>query len=201
MGIIDANVKTSKCEKQFFQTLPEQVEALAWFLKKKEEEGYCFDKILDAGSGKNVISDNLKSQGYGVTTIDKYFPADINADFLEHDFEKSFHVVASNPPYKGKEKYEFIEKALKISLNCFFLLPLQILNYIEFCEYLDKKEEYMGRLTLYPKVILNPDGKLIQGGNTGYGWFWLSNSKRDGYPFEIFIDTRKYRKQLNITSV
>jgi len=201
MSIIDANIKTSTDPRQFFQTLPEQVEALVWFLRLKGKEGCSFVDILDAGSGKNVISNTLKKHGFNVTTIDKYFPAYIEDDFLTHEFKTLFNAVVSNPPYKGSEKYDFIEKALTISTDCFFLLPLQNLNYIEFCEYIDKKEEYMGRLTLYPKVILNPAGKLIQGGNTGYGWFWFSCLKRDGYPFEIFVDTRKYRDQLNITSV
>jgi len=194
MSIIDANIKTSKCEKQFFQTLPEQVDALLLWLKYNNFEAPL--KILDAGSGKGRIANKFKTAGYNVTTIDKHFEADIKGDFLKHNFKDRFNIVVSNPPYisRDKTKYQFIDKALEIADTVIFFFPLQMLNYIYFCEnYLDK-ENYIGRLTLYPKVILNPEGKLKQGGNTGYGWFIFGRIKNSSIPFEQFIDTRRFRK-------
>jgi len=196
LSVLDANIKTSKCEKQFFQTLPEQVDALCAFLLKSH-----FHKdisILDVGSGKGRIKEGLICNGFNnVKTNDLYFDSDFKGDFLKYDFNEvtEFNLVVSNPPYlsRDKQKYQFIDKALEISVNAIFLFPLQMLNYIYFCEnYLDTNK-YRGRLTLYPKVILNSEGKLIQGGNTGYGWFWFSRD-RYGEKFEEFVDTRKYRK-------
>lgn len=194
MSIVDANIKTSTCEKQFFQTLPEQVNALASFLEKRYHKGIS---ILDAGSGEGRIVNGLKSNGFeNIKTNDLYFDADFKGDFLKYPFKNTeFDLVVSNPPYisRDKKKYKFIDKALNIAESAFFMFPLQMLNYIYFCEkYLDT-DKYGGRITMYPKMILNSEGIIKQGGNTGYGWFWFSHEFSNN-KFEKFIDTRQFRE-------
>ena len=214
MGIIDANRRTNE-EHDFYQTLPCQVKCLCEYLDLDNKH------ILDAGSGKQVIAKQLIKSFPKA----KIFTSEENAktpdraqsDIVEFDFESDsvfvgelfpkpnygnffrvtngFDYIISNPPYSLKD--EFIEHALKLSKNVFMLFPLQVINYIEFCEKWLDNDQYCGRILMYPKVILNPEGEYIQGGNTGYAWFhWsadyipLDNPKEK---YEVIEDIRKYK--------
>ena len=47
---------------------------------------------------------------------------------------------------------------------------------------------------MYPKVILNPQGEYIQGGNTGYAWFhWENEPIEFSGIYEVIEDIRKYK--------
>jgi hypothetical protein len=135
------------------------------------------------------------------------FDFESNNIFSAADFPKSnygdffkvhtiFDFIISNPPYSLKD--EFIEHALERAKDVFMLFPLQVLNYIEFCEKWLDNEVYCGKILMYPKVILNSEGEYIQGGNTGYAWFhWskehLSKDINPKEKYEVFEDIRKYK--------
>lgn len=200
-------------EGDFFQTLPCQVRCLAEFLQLNEQS------VLDAGSGRGVISDILKMQfpyvDMKTSEINsethkseilefswdeelprhrEQFPTPDYGDFLQ--VKDQFDIIVSNPPYSLKD--EFITHALELArTDVFMLFPLQILNYIEICENWMDNPKYCGRITMYPKVILNQEGDYIQGGNTGYGWFHFSNrpliEDHSIDKYEVFMDIRKYK--------
>jgi len=213
MSMIDATRRTTDDEHDFYQTLPCQIKCLCEYLDLNDKH------VLDAGSGMGVISKQLRKSFPKVKleTSEKNFnnPSDKNIFFdfdcasgigNEEDFPKadfgdflevkgSFDCVISNPPYSQKDA--FIKHALEISKDVFMLFPLQVLNYISFCQNWLDNESYCGRILMYPKVILNPEGEYRQGGNTGYAWFhWTSIPKEDyqgpdGY--EAIEDIRKYK--------
>lgn len=214
MSIADSNRKTSKDEHDFFQTLPCQVKCLC------DHFDFTGLKILDAGAGKRIIADGIKkeypkvkiktseknsSNNYNKTSSfdfdnnkilsgNERFPRSSFGDFLK--VRKHFDYIISNPPYSQKDS--FIQHALNHAYNVVMLFPLQVLNYIYFCEKWLDNPKYLGRITMYPKVILNPGGNYIQGGNTGYGWFhWTNNNNIADEEvitkYEIFDDIRKYK--------
>jgi hypothetical protein len=211
MSILDANVRTNN-EHDFYQTLPCQIKCLCQYLDLTDQ------RVLDAGSGKQVISNQLRKsfpearietsevnssnpetdvitfdfETMGTTFHDK-FPEATHGDFL--NLNRKYDYIISNPPYSLKD--EFIEHALELSKHVFMLFPLQILNYIEVCEKWLDDDRYCGRILMYPKVILNAEGEYIQGGNTGYAWFhWSSDYLLVGNPklkYEVIEDIRKYK--------
>lgn len=213
MSIIDATRRTND-EHDFYQTLPCQIKCLCQYLDLNKKQ------VLDAGAGMQVITKNIKKvfplvkletsesnsknpeneiiefefdNGLNYL-VHNLFPVSSHGDFFK--VKTKYDYIISNPPYSLKD--EFIEHALKISKNVFMLFPLQVLNYIEFCEKWLDIDSYCGRILMYPKVILNPEGEYIQGGNTGYAWFHWSrlDSKDDSNPaekYEVIEDIRKYK--------
>lgn len=195
MSEISGLIKKSEDPKQFFQTLPEQVECFVDYMDGRISSL----SFIDAGSGEGAIANHLKSRGFtNVTTLDNNFPADIEMDFMDFTPDTKFDVCISNPPYTRKLKYAFIDKALEIADMAVMFYPLQCLNYIDFNErYLDT-DKYSGRVSMYPKMVLNPDGDHIQGGNTGYAWFIFSNSEwsaKSSKKYEYLYDIRKFKQK------
>lgn len=217
MSIMDATRRTTTDEHDFYQTLPCQINVLCALVD------FSRKKIIDAGAGKQVIanhikkhfprtavitseknSENIKSElaefdfdnPAAIVKSDK-FPPSVYGDFLS--VWRPFDIVASNPPYSLKD--EFITHSLEIADDVFMLFPLQVLNYIEFCEEWLDTPKYMGRITMYPKVILNPQGEYIQGGNTGYAWFhWSNKALPSPNKYEYFVDIRKYKNYVRKSS-
>lgn len=212
MSILDANVRTTEGLHDFYQTLPCQIKCLCSYM---DLNNYS---IIDAGSGKEVIAKQVKKSFKKATVVtseknssipdteinefnfksdknivDKnVFPTPDYGDFLT--VKDHFTYTISNPPYS--EKDNFISHALEISDHIVMLFPLQVLNYIDFCEKWLDNEKYCGRILMFPKVILNPEGTYIQGGNTGYAWFHWSNylSSVPSYEkYEIIEDIRKFK--------
>lgn len=212
MALQGSNMRTAeKNEHDFYQTLPCMVKCLCHHLDLKG------NVVLDAGSGTGVIANILRENNPRalVLTSEKHsagaevhmpvfdfddpgnaikentFPTADHGDFF--DVYDNFDYIISNPPYFLKN--EFMEHALRLSTHVFMLFPLQVINYIEFCENWLDNDKYCGRITMYPKVILNPQGDFLQGGTTGYGWFHWSNlppDPNDSQKYEVIDDIRKY---------
>lgn len=209
MSTFDALRRTTEDETDFYQSLPCQVKCLCNYVD--------FDRkvIIDAGSGKQIIANTI-SELYPqsvVLTSEKNpcgihneeilfdienpgierdaFPPAVFGDFLE--VSRKVDSVVSNAPYSMKD--DFISHGLELAPDVYMLFPLQIINYIEICENWLDSPFYMGRISMYPKVILNPRGEYIQGGNTGYAWFHWSTSqlnRKTPVKYEIFADIRKF---------
>ncbi len=181
MSIADSNRKKSKTD--VYPTLPEQISCL---INNFSFEGL---NIIDAGSGDGRIGNTIK-ESCNASCVDFAEISD-GVDFLA--VNKRYDMVVSNPPFSIKR--EFISHSMDIAENVIMLLPLQVLNYISFCNDFLDNGRYLGRVTMYPKLFMNSDGIYKQGGNTGYGWFvWNSVSEdMDGSKYEFFEDIRKYR--------
>jgi hypothetical protein len=227
MAIMDANRRTNE-EHDFYQTLPCQIKCLCQYLdlnKKRVLDAGAGMQVISKNIKKifpkvkietseinsnhpdsNVLEFNffftkqlayIAERDYGIKPVivnTNQFPISNHGDFFK--VRSRYDYIISNPPYSLKD--EFIEYALEIADHVFMLFPLQVLNYIEFCEKWLDNDSYCGRILMYPKVILNPEGEYIQGGNTGYAWFhWSglpseekSNTKEK---YEVIEDIRKYK--------
>ena len=225
MSIIEANRRTNE-EHDFYQTLPCQIKCLCQYLDLDGKfvldagsgnrriynqliESFpqiCVDsaEINSSHPDSEIVEFNFFSKqlayiaerDYGIKPSiieNNTFPKATHGDFLK--VTKKYDYIISNPPYSLKD--EFIEHALKIADHVFMLFPLQVLNYIEFCEKWLDNDLYCGRILMYPKVILNPEGEYIQGGNTGYAWFhWGTDYFSTDNPkvkYEVIEDIRKYK--------
>lgn len=66
-------------------------------------EGHISEVLKEYYPNNEVVSTDLVNRGYGEGEI----------DFLEHDYDRKFDVVITNPPFKYMR--EFVEKGLEIS--------------------------------------------------------------------------------------
>lgn len=134
--------------------------------------------VLDPCEGAGAISRVLTENNVAYTGID-LFP--ILQTTIKHDFltyTEKCPLIIGNPPYSKKN--EFIEHALTIAKEVYFILPMQIVNYNHFHRTFLNREEYKGRILMTPKFFmsdtLSGNEQLVRGGVSSYAWFhWVVN--------------------------
>ena len=192
VGIADSSQrKPRKDDRDFYQTPFPATRALIEFLNPPKDQ-----VILDPCEGKGAITQILREYHLPYKGIDLYpqLSSTEEQDFLH--YEESYKLIIGNPPYYLKN--DFIEKALTLAVDVWFILPMQVVNYNIFHrEYLDR-EDYIGRLLLTPKFIMSEESGVEvprYGGISSYAWFHWSSSGSSKGSIEHYADIKNYIKQ------
>jgi hypothetical protein len=183
----EANVK------DFYQTIPQMTFALLDVLK----HNFTPDtRVLDCCAGEGALSSVLRTYFKSVDEIDLFNTLN-PIDFLTYYPEEKYPLIVGNTPFSAK--YKFIDHALDVGQTFVTLFPGLSDCYNVTGRYKAKKE-YCGRISMYPKVMLEEtisgDGSFIQGGTQNYSWFmfdrtWYENAKMM-FPVEIVKDLHDY---------
>lgn len=143
--------------------------------------------FLDPCEGDGRIKLALRAPGRSSVGFDldpDYGPP---VDFLKH--HRPYDCICGNPPFSIKK--EFIDHSLGLSRYTVFILPMSVVSYNEIHSgYLDIPE-YMGRLLMTPKIIMNEAGSFKRKGVYSYAWFFWDTKCRTRGSWEYYWDMRK----------
>lgn len=149
------------------------------------------EPILEPACGNGAIMKVLLEQ-YGNVRGYDIQDKTIRCDFLKETEE--YGTIITNPPFSLAE--EFIDKALTLSNNIYFLLPLAYLHGKKrYDKFYNKKAQKLSEIfvfTRYPMLgdPLREDGKY-RTGMMVYAWFHFENNA-GLYPKINWIDNNKY---------
>ena len=163
--------------KDFYQTPTEATQAVLEIIKKLGIDPRS--KVLDPCCGKLSIYRRLCYYFVNVTKFDLNFTMR-RQNFLTS--KKKYDVIVMNPPY-GKLKYKFINHARGLAKHVFVLLPMQIVNYLDFHDNYMDIPEFVGKIKMTPKIFLHEGKELKPGGMSSYGWFYYNSD--NSYPASI----------------
>lgn len=184
-----------KFKKQdFYQTPKKATEILLEHLKQYQSLDFKNTSVLDPCAGKLAITDVLcKYFDKDMVTYFDLFPQDksIPVDFMEYSMQHD--LIIMNPPYSQKK--QFIEHGIEVANEVYAFLPNQVTNYIDFTEGFLDSDRYNGKVTVYPKMILNETLIPVQGGMTSYSWFHFTRKECDLRKYEFMYDMRKYKRK------
>lgn len=149
---------------------------------------YLSGSFLDPCEGDGRIKNALRRQGRSVTGFDLEPDYGVPVDFL--GYHKPHDCIVGNPPFSLKK--QFIDHAMGLSRYTAYLLPMSAVSYNEIHrDYLDIPE-YLGRLLMTPKMMLDDTGRFRPGGAYSYAWFfWDAECKTRG-SWEHYIDLRRF---------
>ena len=138
------NSSTKREENDYYATAPETTKL---FLDTFKEdlgqsilepacgEGHLSEVLTEYFPNSNITSTDLINRGYGVGEI----------DFLNHNFDKKFDTVITNPPFKYSK--EFILKGLELS-NKYTIMLCKI----QLLEGINRKEMFLNTPLKYVYV-------------------------------------------------
>lgn len=147
-----------------------------------------YGSVLEPACGEGAIVKVLKEYDKDKIKITAY---DKETDFLKE--KRHFDFVLTNPPFSLSE--QFIDKALEVADETYFLLPL---SYLHGKKRYDKyySQGYLKRIfvfTRYPLLgdPLREDGK-IRTGMMVLAFFHFTRTKNDEYPTIYWLDNNKF---------
>lgn len=144
--------------------------------------------FLDPCEGDGRIKNALRATGRSVTGFDLNPDYGVSVDFL--GYHKPHDCICGNPPFSLKKA--FIDHSMGLSRYTAFLLAMTAVSYNEIQrDYLDIPE-YLGRVLMTPKMIMDETGRFKPGGAYSYAWLFWDTECRTRGSWEYYIDVRRF---------